>query len=315
MKKVNYLSLLLLLSLFRPGNAMAQQIPATKKMLEREYNLLPQHSKDTQYFEMESRLQKHAPDGTPTGLDIYRIYLRCVPARVASAGDQYTCMKYTVQAGNAAPVTIPSLANWSYYFSLSANKEQQKDMFGIDHAKFENLLDEKGKPLPVEHGYHVYNSFIDFHTMNVFSERSDTGKGVQHLKHVGDKIIHSASFSQPTVSLGSQVLEGSYFKNGQITLLFKGLSLVNGKVCAILEYDSGESSFYMRVKPMPNMEVPTKGSSHYFGDIFKSLDSGWLQQATLHEIVISETSVPGMAKINSVIERTILINNVKHLPR
>lgn len=94
-------------------------------------------------------------------------------------------------------------------------------------------------------------------------------------------------------------------------MYFKGLSRINDKVCAIVEYDSGKSSFYMLAKLMANMEVPTKGSSHYWGDIYKDLSRGWIQKAILHEVVISETTVPGMNKINSVIERTIVIKNVK----
>ena len=58
------------------------------------------------------------------------------------------------------------------------------------------------------------------------------------------------------------------------------------------------------------MKVTTKGSSHYWGDIYKDLTSGWIQKANLHELVISETAVPGMTnKINSVIERSINIKN------
>ena len=110
--------------------------------------------------------------------------------------------------------------------------------------------------------------------MSVFGEKTTTGNGVQNLKHIGDKIVHGASFSQPSVSLGSQVAEGSYFKNGEITLALKGLSLVNEKTCAMLEYDSGESSFYMLTKPMANMEVTTKGSSHYWGIFIKTLLPG-----------------------------------------
>ena len=81
-----------------------------------------------------------------------------------------------------------------------------------------------------------------------------------------------------------------------------------------MEYDSGESSFYMLTKPMANMEVSTKGSSHYWGDIYKDLTTGWIQKAVLHELVVSETTVTGMSnKIPSVIERTININNVKQI--
>jgi len=294
----------------------AQQITNIKKIWEQKYNLVPQHSKDTQYYEMESKLQKHALDGTIQGTDIYHLYLRCIPSADPSKGDEYTCLKFTVRVNNSTAISIPSLTNWKYFFSLEANKEDDNNvsLFGIDPGKFERLKDENGKELPLENTYHIYNAFIDFHTMSVFAERTAKDSGVQNLKHVGEKIVHSSSFSQPHVSLGTQVSEGSYFKNGRITLEFKGLGLINEKTCAIMEYDSGESSFYMLTKPMANMEVSTKGSSHYWGDIYKDLTSGWIQKAVLHELVVSETMVPGLSnKINSVIERTINIKNVARL--
>lgn len=290
----------------------AQPGPYNKKILQQEYNLLPAHSRDTQYYTMESRLSEFAPDGTISGADVYRLYLRCVPDKAGLKGDKYTCLKFTVQLNNSPELPIPSLTGWSYFFTLAANGRDEKgQMFGIDQSKFEELSDKNGKTLPVENAYHVYNAFIDFHSMSVFAEKTDSGKGVQDLRRIGQEIIHGASFSQPSVSMGSQVGDGSYFKNGQIRLAFKGLSIVNRRTCALLGYDSGESSFYMVTKPMPNMEVKTKGASHYQGDIYKDLSSGWLQKATLHELVVSETSVPGMAnKINSVIERNIVIANI-----
>ena len=81
-----------------------------------------------------------------------------------------------------------------------------------------------------------------------------------------------------------------------------------------MEYDSGQSSFYMLTKPIENMEVSTNGSSHYWGDIYKDITTGWIQRAVLHELVVSETTVPGLKnKVNAVIERTITINNVTRL--
>ncbi len=291
----------------------AQPFSNAKKILRQEYNVAPVHAKDTQYYEMESKLQNHALDGTPQGLDVYRLYLRCVPSPDASKGDEYTCLRFTVQINNSPEVLIPSLTNWKYYFLLTANgKDEKGQVFGIDHGKFEKLIDANGKMIPVGNVYHVYNAFIDFHSMSVFSERTMGGNGAQDLKHIGDKIVHPTSFSKAPVNLGNQVAEGSYFKNGEVTLAFKGLSLVNAKTCALLEYDSGESSFNMVVKPLENMEVTTKGSSHYWGDIYKDLSSGWIQKATLHEMVISETTVPGQTnKINGVVERSINIKNVK----
>ena len=313
-KKIYKLVTILIFVVSPLSYLQAQQISNATKLLRQEYNLVPQHSKDTQYYEMESKLQKHAPDGTPQGWDIYRLYLRCVPSADTSRGDEYTCLKFTVQINNSAEVLIPSLTNWKYFFSLHAGYDKKGQVFGIDHGKFENLTEENGKMLPIENSYHVYNAFIDFHSMSVFAEKTTAGNGVQNLKRIGDEIVHAASFTQPPVNLGSQIAEGSYFKNGEIILAFKGLGLVNKKACALLECDSGESSFYMLTKPMANMEVTTKGSSHYWGDIYKDLSTGWIQKAILHEMVISETNVPGMAnKINAVVERSISIKNVKRI--
>jgi hypothetical protein len=291
----------------------AQELSTAKALLRKEYNLIPNHSRDTQYYKMESRLQKQALDGTIKGVDVYRLYLRCVPSGDPSKGDEYTCIRFSFQANNTSEVTIPSLAGWKYYFSSTPNaRDTNGQVFGIDHDKFEKLKDEKGNMLPIENNYHVYNAFIDFHSMSVFAERTAKDSGVQNLKYIGDKIVHSASYSQPPVNLGSTVAEGSYFRNGEVTLAFKGLGLVNDRACAILEYDSGKSSFYMLIKPFGNMEIPTKGSSHYWGDIFKDLHSGWIQLATLHEVVVSETTVSKPNNIvNAVIERSIRIENVK----
>jgi hypothetical protein len=291
----------------------AQQASGIKKMLKQEFKLTPQHSKDTQYYEMISRLQPHSLDGTPQGWDVYHLILRCVPSKDPSKGDEYTCLRFTVAINNKPEVGIPTLTNWKYYFSLTPNARDDRGyVFGIDHAKFEKLSDANGNMVPVGNTYHVYNAFIDFHSMILFSERSAGGKGVQDLKWIGDKVQHAAAFSEAPVNLGAQVAEGSYFKNGEITLAFKGLSIENDKTCAILEYDSGESSFYMKMKPTPTSEIPTKGSSHYWGDIFKDISGGWIQKATLHEMVVSETTIPGMTnKVNMVVERSIEIRNVK----
>lgn len=295
----------------------AQQMPDINKILAQKYNLVPQHSKDTQYYEMESKLQKHALDGTIQGIDVYHLYLRCVPYANSAKGDEYTCLKFTVQINNSTPLSIPSLTNWKYFFSLESNTKDDSSkalLFGIDHSKFEKLTDQNGKDLPLENTFHVYNAFIDFHSMSVFAEKAAKDSGAQDLKYVGDKIVHAASFSQPHEGLGTLVSGDSYFKNGKITLEFKGLGLINKKTCAIMEYDSGESSFYMLLKPMANMEVTTKGSSHYWGDIYKDFSTGWIQKAVLHELVVSETIVPGLSnKINSVIERSINIKNVARL--
>jgi predicted secreted protein len=65
------------------------------------------------------------------------------------------------------------------------------------------------------------------------------------------------------------------------------------------------------VQPLPALRITTSGSSHYWGDLYKDLQTGWLQLASLREIVVSETTIPAQTnKVSVVVERTIDISNI-----
>lgn len=308
------MKLTVLLMLFLLAFAPLRQAQTTDlNCLNRQFNLAGGHSAETQYFMMESQMITYGLNGERKGVDIFRLYLKCVPKELSGKeGDEYTCLKFTVQLAGSSEAEIPSLKGWSYIYNVIPSARDEKgQVFGIDHAKFNNVTDATGKPVPIDKAYHVYNAFIDFHAItSVFSEKASGGKGIQDLTSIGQKIVHAAANSEAPVDLGENIEKGSVFKNGLVTLEFKGLSLVNGKECALIEYDSGESSFKMKMKPMPEMEVSTVGSSHYKGDIYKDLTGNWVQKASLSEMVVSETQVPTFGKVNSVIERSIKINNV-----
>ncbi len=283
---------------------------AEDAILRRTFDLGAPRSREPQTYEMETVVLTYALDGRRVNRDILRLQLKCIPGADA---DQYTCTRFTVQFGTGPEVEVPAMAGWSYPFkSTAAGIDEKGQVFGIDHAKFEKLVDANGQPLPVDKRYFVYNSFIDFHAFcNVFAEPAEGGKGIQHLKHIGDRVVHAAAFTEAPVNLGAGIKEGSTFKNGEVTLEFKGLSLVDGAACAVVTYDSGESSFQMLMNPMPNIEVRSVGSSHYKGDLHVDLATRWVRKATMDELVVTETVVPGMAnKINAVIERTTTIRNV-----
>ncbi|MBL7094820.1 hypothetical protein ISS22_12700 [candidate division KSB1 bacterium] len=286
--------------------------PKNNYFLKQEFDLAGNHTEETQYFEMKSKLITLALDGKRIGTDIFRLYLKYNPSRngIQEAG-KYTCVHFSLQLVDSPEVEIPALRNWTYIFNdTTGNKKEQ--VFGIDHEKFENLIDSEGNPLPFDKAYHVYNAFIDFHAFcNIFAESAPDGKGIQDLRKINQKIIHDAAFSEPQTNLGKNISEGSFFKNGEITLEFKGLSVVNEKQCALIGVDSGESAFKMIMHPAENMEIITVGSSHYKGDIYKDLVSNWVQKVTFDEMVVAETklNVPPH-KINSVIERSICIKNI-----
>ncbi len=283
-------------------------------ILRQTFKLGGERSQQTQYFLMESKLFTYALNGKRIGTDVFRLRLKCVPAKVAGKdGDEYTCTQFTVQMGDEPEVEIPAVKNWTYVFKIPPTGIDDKGQtLGIDHAPFENLVDAGGQALPPDKSYHVYNAFIDFHGFcNIFAERTESGKGVQDLKSIGQKIVHASAFSEAPVNLGSSIPEGSTFKNGEVTLELKGLSQVAGAACAMVGFDSGQSSFKMTVKPMPDMEVRTVGSSHYKGDIYIDLSTNWVKKATMDELVVAESTLPmPPGKVNTVIERNIVIRNV-----
>jgi len=287
---------------------------ADDSILRQAFDFAAARSPQPQSFDMETRVITYAPDGKRVNTDVLKLQLKCTPASATGKGaDEYTCVRFAVKFGDAPEVAVPALANWTYPFkTTAAGMDEKGQVFGIDHAKFEKLLDASGQPLPADKAYYVYNAFIDFHGFcNTFSEPTIGGKGIQDLKHVGDKIVHAAAFTEPPVNLGSNIAKGSTFKNGEVTLELKGLSVVDGVPCAIVAFDSGQSSFQMVVNPMPNMEVRSVGASHYKGDLHIDLATRWPRKVTMDELVVAESTVPTLAnKMSAVIERNTIIRNI-----
>ncbi len=283
-------------------------------ILRQTFNLGGERSQQIQYFMMESKLLTYALDGKRVSTDVFRLRLKCVPAKTAGAkGDQWTCTRFTVQLGDEPEVEVPAIKNWTYVFKVPPTGIDDKGQtLGIDHAQFANLVDASGKAIAPDKSYHVYNAFIDFHGFcDIFAERIGGGKGIQDLKHIGQRIVHAAANTEAPVNLGGSIGEGSTFTNGEVTMELKGLSRVARAACAMVGFDSGESSFKMFLKPAPDMEMRTVGSSHYKGDIYIDLLTNWVRKVTMYELVITEVTLPApTGKVNAVIERDIVVRNV-----
>ncbi len=283
-------------------------------LLSQTFELTGDKTPKIQHYAMESRINTMKADGAINTVDIYKLFLRCVPAQMTGGiGDTYTCVNFIIKIGDAPEVAIPVLDHWSYIYSVNENYRDYKgQVLWIDHRPFEHLMDKFGNKVPQDKAYHVYNAFIDYHALcTVFAEKTPHGKGIQDLSQIGQKIVHASAFSKPEVNVNTLVSEGSYFENGQITLEFKGLGLHNGETCAIIGHDSGASRFTMTIIPAPGIEALTTGSSHYKGDIYKNLSSNWVEKALLEETVVSETIIPvPPSKIDAVMERQITILNI-----
>jgi len=283
-------------------------------LLQQEFDHTGKRSPEVQYYLIETELVHIAPDGKRSRVDTLRLLLETIPARLSGKnGDEIICRNFEVQIGTGSPAFILALEGWSYIFKTGVDEQGQ--VFGIDHERFENLKTGDGRSLPPETAYFVYNTFIDFHGFcDVFARPIEGGKGIQDLRTIGDKIVHAAAFTEPPVNLGSHIAEGSTFKNGEVTLEFKGLSFVDNRSCSVIGFDSGESTFNMIMQPMPTMQIKTSGSSHYKGDLYIDLESNWVQKVVMGELVVSETKMPTPPyKVHSVVERSTIIRSVKQI--
>jgi len=253
--------------------------------------------------------------GRRTSTESLILRLRCVPSELrGKPGDEYTCLEFKMVKKDGKTVTIPALAGWTYVFTSGSGEDEKGQVFGIPHAKFEGLVDSDGVPLDVEHGYFVYNSFIDFHGFDdAFARPIPGGHGIQDLKVPGQSIIHAAANTQPPVNLGKGIKEGSYFRNGEAKLTFKGLGLADDRACAVIGFDSGESTLKMIMPTASGAEIVTEGGSEYIGDLYIDLETRWVRKIALDEFVISETELPKAAEFGPMSGTKIQGYTVRHL--
>lgn len=283
----------------------------TTDLPSQEFNLTERSFDKKHRYEMRTTVIVYAPDGTRKSREIFILNLLAEP--IDSKRTKYTCEKFVYINSEKIEKSIPSLSGWTYDFTTDNVNRSDSLVLGISHEPFEKLKDGDGNLLAVDKSYLIYNSFIDFHAIcDVFSRETNSGNGIGNLKKIGDKIIHAAANSKPSLNLGSNVKEGSYFQNGEVTLTLKGVSVVDNKLCALIGYDSGESSFNIQMEPMPNFAIDTKGGSHYFGDIYIDNKTKWVAKADLSEFVVSETQLHSMnTKISSPIERQLIIEMIE----
>ena len=278
------------------GASTSDKIPKGLSGLNGPFDLAGPRTAEVQHFIQETQVIHLGFDGKRTGMETYTVKLRCVPAPLSGKdGDEYTCREFKIRVNDGEAVTIPALAGWSHLFKTTPSGMDEKgQVLGIPHDTFENLVDSRGAKLPAVLRYMVYNSFIDFHAFSdIFARPIPGGVGIQDIKIIGQKIIHDSAFSEPPVNLGSGIKPGSFFKNGEVKLVFKGVGLVDGAACAVIGHDSGESTLRMIMPLGAGRDMVTEGGSEYIGDIYIDLETRWVRKITLDEFVVTETRMPG----------------------
>ncbi|MGH8020550.1 MAG: hypothetical protein ACREIA_20150 [Opitutaceae bacterium] len=235
-------------------------------------------------YQFETDYIAYASDGSRTAAE--KVIMKCAVSIDGSGQQTLKCLEFALVDNDGRTRRIPSLAGWKNSMDLAA-----AEVLGVPHADFQNLTTEDGTALRPDLNHRVYNTFIDFYTFNnVFGRPAPDGAGrdIADLQKMGQPIEHYTACSKPPANLGNAVKEGSYFKNGRVTLQWLGCGEVARQSCAIVRFDSGESSFQMLMEPVPNTPMQVKGGSHYWGDLFINLDDYWVERATFKEIAMTE---------------------------
>lgn len=257
--------------------------------LARPFDLAIARATEAHTFQIQTRYGHFSSAGKKLESHEYTLRLSCG----ATAGAPCTCHELTVRTNDGTAVGIAELTNWSYVFDSSlTGADERGPLWGIPQERFAQLTDNHGAALPFSVRYAAYVSLIDFHSINdVFSRPMPFGPGIQDLKEIGQRVIHPASFIEAPVQFGKEILPGSTFKNGRVTLEFAGVGIFDGAPCALVAYDAGESTLKMLVALADGAASATEGGSQYKGVIHIDLRSGWVRRATLEEHLIAQANI------------------------
>ena len=257
-------------------------------------------------YRFTTRYLTYASDGSKVSEE--RTILE-IDLKIDGDGQQYlTCRSFKLQKADGSMLEIPQLSG--YRNTMDTSSEQ---VLGVNHSDFLGLKTDDDAALTPDMEYRVYNTFVDFYAFNnVFAQpvESSTDKSIADLRLVGQKIVHHSAFSEPPVDMGDAVEKGSYFKNGEVTLEWKGSSTVNGVLCELVEFDSGESSFEMFMEPVPDMKLHVKGGSQYWGDLYINTTSLWVEEARFKELVILQFEMDDNPGSSSIIKRIGVIEKI-----
>lgn len=282
--------------------------------LGRTYDLVGDRSMQTQHYIIRSELATHSSKGVLKSRDVYRERLTVQPGnRAGGEADRFTCTAFTVQRGAGSEVAIPSLEGFSYEVNkdlLDANGIDGKGrLYSVPEDAFDDLMDASGTALPFDVRYQVYSAFFYFHSYTDYAEPTATGHGIQDLQKLGDRVSVERSYAEAPLP-GKLAKADSFWKYGEITLAFEGLSTVAGSACAVLGLNSGVCHWSMPMNYMPVMRLKTVGVSNYRGTIHLDLASKWVRSLDLTLFEITSTTMWGIPVDKSIPFTTLAIRTV-----
>ena len=85
---------------------------------------------------------------------------------------------------------------------------------------------------------------------------------------------------------------------------------MDGSVCAVIGYDSGEGSLRLLMEPMPNMQIKVVGAATGTGDLYVDLATNAVKKVTMTDVSITKVTMGGQVLVNPITRRTLTITEV-----
>lgn len=135
--------------------------------------------------------------------------------------------------------------------------------------------------------------------------RTETHGGISEIKKIGDRVSTPGAHQEGGWDFPPMITD-STFANGDYDTMFTGLSIIDGKTCAILEYINADSRLSSKMQVTPKMLFDQDGTSNFWGHIYVDLTSGKLIKGDLYEYVIVQVEGPPIPEPMRLFERRIV---------
>lgn len=168
---------------------------------------------------------------------------------------------------------------WNNVYIAGSNQLNGPFLKGEKQMAFENFKYVQSAETVEEKFFSKFNN-IDFRLKNLVWDM--LGFEVFAYSH-WDSLKLNKVFDANTVNGEVNLSNEGVFENKEIQLTWIGITKINNEVCAIIRYSQMNGKLNLE---LGNMSM--KGRSHYWGEVYVSLEDKQIEYATLKEDVLTD---------------------------
>jgi hypothetical protein len=299
-RSVFWKNVMLLLLTFAAFSVMSCDSQNIQTQLAKDYDLsLSDHEGDVDYFQMKT-IYYH---GNHLGImkdrdEVWGTFQR----EVLNVNQESFVAKYTwkdVRVGYS-PTLKEEITDWK---PLSFAEGFMYEIDLQDPGFVLAPVDSTNIPKTLE-GMRFWVKLMDAHAQFELL-RTETNGSISQIKKIGDRVSTPGAHQGGGWDFPPLVTDSS-FANGDYDTIFTGLSMIDGKTCAVLEYINADSKVSSKMQVTPKMFFKQDGTSNFWGHIYVDLGSGKLLKGDLYEYVIVQIEGPPLSASMRLFERRLV---------